>query len=338
MTSFENRVKGLFFGIAIGDAKGIPYEGLDYEKIQERFNPNEIYSKMCNDNPKMIDHPPAKWTDDTQLTIAVAKSIIEAKGFNMDEIGKQHVLEWKESTVGWGSGTRTSVEKISNGVSPLSSGNIAAKGNGVIMKIAPLALYYSCTNNKNREQKLKEIESFARMTHDNVLCVVTACFYCFTLEKFFRLAEKDNTFFDKSFRKIFLQECIAEALSLEQQFNQKEELVSERLKQLLYNFDNLSDQKLIEISSGGNYFVLNSLTMVFGLLFSQDISFELIIRAVTIGGDTDSNASMVGAVVGAIKGFGVFPTPYIEQLYRTKELLTLAIAFSNFCKLRDVNV
>ena len=43
--------------------------------------------------------------------------------------------------------------------------------------------------------------------------------------------------------------------------------------------------------------------MVLSLLAAKELSFDSILRAAFIGGDTDSNASMVGAVYGFCRGF-----------------------------------
>jgi len=329
--TIEDRVKGLLFGIAIGDAKGIPFENLTKEQIKPIYNDDEIYFETMKYNtflPK--EFPAGKWTDDTQLSLAVVRSIMKANGFDLNEMAKEHVVAWRESTIGWG-GTKNAIKRLSEGESPLKSGNKDSKGNGVIMKIAPLAFYYSSAKNKfSRERKLKEIEVLTRMTHDYIQGVVLACFFCLTLEKIFTYTESNSNFFDlENNRKKFLQECIEEILSLEQQFQQKDELFSKRLL-LLQNCENLTDDKLVEISNGGSSYVLDSLTTVMGILLFNTPSFNLILRAVKIGGDTDSNASMVGAVVGGIKGISIFPSPYIDRLYQTGEIKTLAISFSHF--------
>lgn len=50
---------------------------------------------------------------------------------------------------------------------------------------------------------------------------------------------------------------------------------------------------LTQISEGGTFFVVNCLTMVYGVLAAERPSFGSLLRCAFIGGDTDTNAAMV---------------------------------------------
>jgi ADP-ribosylglycohydrolase len=85
--------------------------------------------------------------------------------------------------------------------------------------------------------------------------------------------------------------------------------VSTRLAALLELFrtrtaagSTLTDADLIDVSGGGDYFCVHSLVMVIGLWAAERPSFRTVSRAALIGGDTDSNAAMVGALVGGLRG------------------------------------
>jgi ADP-ribosylglycohydrolase len=55
-----------------------------------------------------------------------------------------------------------------------------------------LAFYYSCLKEDalSTEEKLNQIEALARMTHNNAMCVATACFYAIAVERLFRNAHQ----------------------------------------------------------------------------------------------------------------------------------------------------
>jgi hypothetical protein len=65
---------------------------------------------------------------------------------------------------------------------------------------APLAFYYSCLSEQTitMEEKLKNVEALTRMTHDNAMCVATACFYAVVVERLFRNAHRNVITADRS--------------------------------------------------------------------------------------------------------------------------------------------
>jgi hypothetical protein len=68
-----DQVLGMLFGIDLGDALGWPAEPLTLEQIRARFGPQGI-----QELPE-----PALFTDDTQMTLAVAEALIDAGDQNL---------------------------------------------------------------------------------------------------------------------------------------------------------------------------------------------------------------------------------------------------------------
>jgi len=110
------------------------------------------------------------------------------------------------------------------------------------------------------------------------------------------------------------------------------------LKKLLFDFEKLNDenkdiqnQLLIRDSGGGSFFCPSSLSMVIGILISCSPSFDSIVRAATIGGDTDSNAAMVGGIIGGMNGLESLNIPfrYINNLYEKDMLFHIAKNLAN---------
>jgi len=180
------------------------------------------------------------------------------------------------------------------------------------------------------------------MTHNTPVCLVCACLYALMVERLYR----EPTLLDtKSSRELFLQYTMELALELECKFIAEADTskytdekalatISFKLKEIWDNLDTLSNEKLIEISEGGHGFVVESLTMVIGILVSRDPSFGSVLTAALLGGDTDSNASMVAGILGGMKGVNFIPKTYIDQLYRAPFIAQTAKSFS--IMLRDV--
>jgi ADP-ribosylglycohydrolase len=107
-------------------------------------------------------------------------------------------------------------------------------------------------------------------------------------------------------------------------------LLSSRLKRMTaeWRHDNdisLTDQQILDISNGATFFCVNSLTCVIGIWCGAIPSYEnTVMRAATIGGDTDSNAAIVGSLLGGVYGIRSIPEPYGRFIYQRSMILDTA--------------
>src|SRR3989338_6949798 len=107
MTNQElrDRVTGMFLGIAIGDALGMPVEIMSAETIAAKYG--RVTDYLEPKGHKWFDGKPAgTTTDDTQLTLVVAESLIANKGLNMGDLAYRHIQSWQtEGDRGFGKST-----------------------------------------------------------------------------------------------------------------------------------------------------------------------------------------------------------------------------------------
>lgn len=68
--------------------------------------------------------------------------------------------------------------------------------------------------------------------------------------------------------------------------------------------------------------------MVLGLFVSRAPAFTSVLKAAILGGDTDSNAAMLGALIGGIKGIRYIPPHYTEAVENGSTLVDLAGRFA----------
>jgi ADP-ribosylglycohydrolase len=77
----EERFHGCILGLAIGDALGYPAEFMSLSQIHEEYGPRGV-----QDFKPSGFHPAGRFTDDTQMTIAVAEALIEAGHDDLDTL------------------------------------------------------------------------------------------------------------------------------------------------------------------------------------------------------------------------------------------------------------
>ncbi|MHA2426045.1 MAG: ADP-ribosylglycohydrolase family protein, partial [Candidatus Thorarchaeota archaeon] len=130
-------------GLAVGDAIGAATEFISYDEIRRRFPPNGIESFKPFRGLR-----PGSYTDDTEMSIAVANGFLNAKDFTTVSIMESMTsafIEWMNTTSGSRSPGNTCMRGVGNlkaGVPYTESGILDSKGCGTAMRSAPIGLAY----------------------------------------------------------------------------------------------------------------------------------------------------------------------------------------------------
>lgn len=295
----KNAVHSALFGLAIGDALGVPVEFLSRGKLKE--NPVKGMREYGTHN-----QPLGTWSDDSSLTFCLANSL--CNGYNLEEIAHYFSL-WLYGDF-WtphgnvfdiGIATRDAIEKIIKGESPTVSGGFEEKdnGNGSLMRILPLAFHLAKENNTEVIfQKVKEVSS---ITHAHFRSVF-ACFI-YTIYALELLKNQDKWKAYNQTKTIVLDFIKDKA------FNKNEIALFDRILQ--NNINELSEE---EIFSSG--YVLHTLEAGLWCILTSDSYSETVLKAVNLGNDTDTTAAVAGGLAGIIYGFNQIPKDWIAGLAR----------------------
>ncbi len=156
---------GCLYGLAIGDALGMPYEFINetHEYITEMNKSSRFNLKA------------GTWTDDTSLTLCLADSILELEKY--DETNnllkysnwyKNGYLSCESYSFGIGKATKNALEAFIKNNS-IINGNETTLGNGVVMRITSLIML-SLNNNIKEIAELCKRETM--ITHNNNECII----------------------------------------------------------------------------------------------------------------------------------------------------------------------
>lgn len=148
---------GGILGLATGDALGAPHEGGPVERLVWRL------IGRTRDGCR-------RWTDDTQMAIDLAESLLEHKGLMPDALSTRFAASYRWSR-GYGPGAARVLKRIRKGESwrtattaVYSEGSF---GNGAAMRAPVVALFFA----GSRDHVLKAAETQARVTHAHPLGV-----------------------------------------------------------------------------------------------------------------------------------------------------------------------
>jgi poly(ADP-ribose) glycohydrolase ARH3 len=280
----KSKFTGALIGTAVGDALGAPVEGWSMEQVRS------VYSER-----KRWEMSYGRYTDDTELMIGVAESLIRNKGFNGADMARTFVRNY-DAKRGYGPGSTGAIKMIKEGesweeASKKLFGGEGSYGNGAAMRIAPIGLFYHDNADKLREIAYKS----SQITHSHDLGKEGAALQAFAVALAVR-GQKES--------------MLSELKEFTQNDVYKEKL--RRVEALILDEGATKKEILSELGNGMAAF--NSVPTAIYSFLRFDSFEDSVIYVVSLGGDTDTIGAMTGAISGAYYGEGGIPNEWIEQL------------------------
>lgn len=308
MKNLEQIGNNLLPAIAYGDAAGLPVETKSRKHIHEKFGRIDRLVSV-QENPFYVgEFDRGTWSDDTQLSLAVAHSLIKTRGFDLRSMADEHVAAYNQTPQitrpdgqavkrGWGGSTTNSVERYMATGDPETCGEKEGMGNGVIMKMAPLA-FWLIAREYDRSVAYDISDEFTSLTHDNDISRVSSRVH---LDALWHLTESDYE------RMSFAEAVMSSAVRHETKLGESSRANSTALNYLTRGVDGVED--IMKNTDGKGFYVPQTLAMAYGAFMVHDGHFAgSVYEAVNLGGDTDSTAS-IAATMANLKSGGAFEIP-----------------------------
>lgn len=303
---YSDKIKSVLFGVAVGDALGVPVE----------FNSRQVIRK--NPVTDMIGYgtynlPPGTFSDDSSLTFCLAEAL--TNDFDLNTIG-QNFVKWYYNSY-WtprgnvfdiGIATRQAIDRLAKGERPDLAGgfDVSSNGNGSLMRISPLLFYLWDKPINERYEITKQVSS---ITHGHIRSVI-ACFYYLEFARQL-FAQKDKFEIYKN-----LQAEITNHLT-SLSINPTEIGLFDRL--LKQDIQELAEENIF--SSG---YVLHTLEASIWCLLTTDNYKDAVLKAVNLGEDTDTTGAVTGGLAGLLYGIDNIPSNWIKQIARHDDIEELA--------------
>lgn len=304
--NYSYAIKSALFGVAVGDALGVPVEFESREEIRR-----EPVTGMTGYGTH--DLPPGTWSDDSSLTFCLAEALTQ--GFDVNAIGLNFVKWHREAF--WtaqgevfdvGTATRKAIDRLARGMQADKAGPVdeASNGNGSLMRILPLMFYMNGMPLTERFEITRQVSS---ITHGHIRSVI-ACFYYLEFAR--KIIEGKDKF--DIYRE--MQTVISGHLSA-LLIDPAEVVIFDRLLK-----DDISLLPEEKIQSSG--YVIHTLEAAVWCLLTTGSYHEAVLRAVNLGQDTDTTAAVTGGLAGLLYGFDDIPESWIRQTARRKDIEELA--------------
>jgi ADP-ribosyl-[dinitrogen reductase] hydrolase len=299
MTSKDlGRYRGCLLGLAIGDALGTAVEF----RQRGSFPPLTV---MTGGGAFRLE--PGQWTDDTSMALCLATSMVEKKGFDaLDQM--QRYLRWFDegylSSTGEcfdiGRATQLALERFrSTGQAFSGSSDPFSAGNGSLMRLAPVALFYA----PDQAQASQYAGQSSRTTHAAPECVQACQVFAGMLVRALGGESKTAVLFE----------------------GREDALDSEKILAIARGVYRDKDSNQIR----GSGYVVESLEAALWCFWKTGSFSEAVLAAANLGDDADTTAAICGQIAGAYYGESGLPTAWLEKLYMQDQISTLAEQLAN---------
>lgn len=296
--NIRHRTRALLPAIAYGDAAGLPFETKHVTKIQAQYG---YVDRLVapEDNPFFKgDWPAGTTSDDTQLSVAVAESLIRSGGFSLQDQAARHIEAYYETpqpeggtgtiTRGWGKSTTESIERLIAGVRPEHSGHPGGAGNGIVMKLAPLAIWQALSSADAVERR-QHYDQLTAMTHDSDIARACTRLHGDVLSSLLQHSSTEG-----------LADAVMAGIDvMTGEFPDEAAIIRRAVTRPCTSFEQLA-QRYTSEKTGFQYgfYVPETLAIVYDIMLGAEGDFNTaVFRAVNLGGDCDSTASIVASMM-----------------------------------------
>jgi ADP-ribosylglycohydrolase len=294
------RYQGSLLGLAVADAIGTTVEF----KEPGSFEP---VTDMVGGGIFRLD--PGQWTDDTSMALCLAQSLIECNGFDAIDQMDKYIKWWDEGYMS-SNGTcfdlgvtiMTALTSFKSFRNPYSgSDSIFSAGNGSLMRLAPVPLYYA----QNPRQAMIRCADSSRTTHGATTCI-DACRYYGGM--------------------------IIGAV----QGRSKEEILSNKFSPVRNLWDKAPlCEEIYEVAKGsfklkeppdiiGSGYVVESMEAALWAFYKTDNFKDGCLLAVNLGNDADTTAAIYGQLAGAYYGIDGIPRHWRERVTDSRMIVDIA--------------
>ena len=280
-------------GTAVGDALGLPYEGMSPTRARKLLGPPDRYRFVFGRG--MI-------SDDTEHTCMVAQSLIES-GDDIEAFTRRFAsrLRWwiLALPAGVGKATARSCIKLWLGIRPSKSGVYSA-GNGPAMRAAILGATID-----DVPKLLEYVRASSRLTHSDPKAELGAVAVALAA----RESSQNDSVNAERWLELVSQSLPGEAADLM-------EMLRSAIVSVAQSEPTLTYAKTLGLGRGVSGYTYHTVPVAIHcwLSFPEDFQ-KAVTAAIECGGDADTTAAIVGGIVGVRVGKVGIPTELLSGIW-----------------------
>ena len=171
----KNHILGTLYGMAIGDAMGMPPELWSRKRCLEYYGKITDFLDGCPENIISYQYKAGQFTDDTSQALTILDSLIETDFIPNSQNIATHILEWAEKEHAFknnilGPTSKVALKLFQEGKSAKEFSDESVS-NGAAMRIAPIGTLFSTTQ---KEELCRYVAAVSSVTHTSDITLAGA--------------------------------------------------------------------------------------------------------------------------------------------------------------------
>jgi len=316
MTTERDRAAGALYGLAIGDALGMPTQMLPRETVVRLYPTLTGFMPGPSDNDISRGQPAGRVTDDTEQALILADLLVAGRGQVDVRQFAERLLRWAEAAEADGSeqlgpSSRRALDAVRRGVPPEEAGR-HGHTDGAAMRIAPLGVAASADS---LERLAGRVADAVRGTHFTGLAIAGASAVAAAVS----LGVAGASFEEQ------IEGAVA-AAAIGQQLGHyvAGPLVARRMQwamELVRQKPRADALQAVADLVGTGVETQEAVPAAFAVWqLSFDDPWQVCLGAAQLGGDSDTIGAMAGAMAGARCGADAWPAAARQQVEAVNHL------------------
>lgn len=284
------RARGALLGLVVGNQLGVPTEGMESSQAIRAAFPQGV---------RDLAPPPegSPFDDDAAMALLLAESLAEKGDFDARDVAQRWVKWMQADGRGIGLTTQHALRLIETGTAPFEAGRLTmgprSASNGAVMRCIPVALRY----HESVDKLVRVSTQQAAITHGDERCTWGAAVVNLAARE---LLHGNRYFLEEVLHRLRGAGAAPRALI-------------EAIGRVAWEQE--GDLPLGVAGEAG--YVVHCVEIAFWCALHRPSLEEALIFLAEAGGDTDTNAAVAGALLGARDGEAAIPPRWLDQLGRS---------------------
>lgn len=314
----REKILGVLYGMAIGDAMGMPPELWSRKRVLEKYGKIEDFLEGDPENEISYQYRRGNFTDDTSQAITILDSLIETE-FVPDAANiARHILEWAKRENAFennilGPTSKITLELFEAG-KDASEYSDQALSNGAAMRIPPVGTLFGA----DQKQELCDyIKSISSITHSSDITLAGASMVAMAVASAMEKEDRDEMVEDVLSIEEYAMSLGASTVSAS---------LGTRIRygvQLARTYAEDEDRFLEELYNmmGAGVNTVDSVPCAISIAYySFGDVHRCALLCANLGGDTDTIGAMAAAICGGVNGMSGIPTEDIQLIREVNQI------------------
>lgn len=307
----KDNILGTLYGMAIGDAMGMPSELWSRKKVKEYFGRIETFLDGPESNEVARNFTKGQYTDDSTQALLILDALIENQFEPDDQIIANKIMDWADRVNAFeneilGPSSKAALLAVKDGRDPASV-TAKAETNGAAMRIAPIG----CLFTPYLPSELVDyVWRVSKVTHSSDVTIAGASMVAGavsaalaqenwdeTMEYVFKVFESASNYGASTF-SASLKARLEIGLMYAEKYADDEEAFSSHIYDVI----------------GCGVLTSESVPAALSIAYYAKTVERCALLCANIGGDTDTIGAMATAICGAKQGASNIEASYIETI------------------------